>query len=287
MNSAERDPANFSREEWQQARRADMDARALKELFRECWAVSDSAKAFRQVLAERGFHLARGDRRGFVAVDYRGEVYAIARWTGLKAREVKAKLGDPERLPGVEETKAAIAAKMSPAIEGYIREARAAFRMKAASLSARKKRMSEAHRAGRAALEEAHEARRSEETKLRAARLSLGFRGIWDRLSGKYARIRRQNEWEAWQAHVRDRDEKDALILRQLEERQELQQDIKAARREHAENMLLLHRDVAEYMAMEGRPPPASPRSLTSEYGPERRQERQDRQDRDGPDIER
>jgi hypothetical protein len=32
--------------------------------------------------------LARGDRRGFVAVDYRGEVYAVARQAGVKTRGI-------------------------------------------------------------------------------------------------------------------------------------------------------------------------------------------------------
>jgi hypothetical protein len=42
MNSEERNPLNFTIEEWQQAKRAKQDPRALKEMFQECWAVSDS-----------------------------------------------------------------------------------------------------------------------------------------------------------------------------------------------------------------------------------------------------
>jgi hypothetical protein len=39
----------------------------------------------------RGYYLAQGDRRGFVAVDWQGEVYAIAKWAGVKTRDVRAK----------------------------------------------------------------------------------------------------------------------------------------------------------------------------------------------------
>ncbi len=92
-----------------------------------------------------------------------------------------------------------------------------------------------------------------------AARLAHGLRGLWDRLSGKYARTRRQNEWEAWQGHVRDRDERDDLVQRQLDQRRALQHDIRLARSDHTKEMLLLHRDVADYMQMAGREPAQPP----------------------------
>ncbi|MCW5698534.1 MAG: relaxase/mobilization nuclease domain-containing protein [Rhodospirillales bacterium] len=64
MDSKERDPMNFSRAQWQQARRAKQNPRALKSLFQECWAVSDSRKAFAQALKDRGYALARAARPG-------------------------------------------------------------------------------------------------------------------------------------------------------------------------------------------------------------------------------
>ncbi|WP_456386603.1 relaxase/mobilization nuclease domain-containing protein [Profundibacter sp.] len=99
---ADRDPLNYSQAEAQQAKRVKRDARALKEMFQKCWAGSDSRAAFAHALKEQGFILARGSRRGFVAVDAAGEVYAIARWVGVKAKEVRARLGDLEGLPNVE-----------------------------------------------------------------------------------------------------------------------------------------------------------------------------------------
>lgn len=45
-------------------------------------------------------------------------------------------------------------------------------------------------------------------------------------MTGKYGKLRKQNEFEAWESHLRDREEKDALIARQLEERQALQKSI-------------------------------------------------------------
>ncbi len=57
-----------------------------------------------QALEECGYYLAKGDRRGFVAVDWRGEVYVVSRWVGIKVKEVTARLGDPESLPSIADT---------------------------------------------------------------------------------------------------------------------------------------------------------------------------------------
>ena len=107
-----RDPLNFSREEWQQAKRVGLDPREIKSVFRQCWESSDNRASFEQALKERGFWLARGDRRGFVAVDYLGEVYSLSRYTGVKAKELEARLGDRDQLTSVDVVKAEIAKGM-------------------------------------------------------------------------------------------------------------------------------------------------------------------------------
>ena len=86
LNAAERDPRNFSLVEWQKAKRQGKDPRVMKADFQSAWTHSDSPAALTAALEERGYFLARGDRRGFVAVDWRGEVYALARWTGVKRK---------------------------------------------------------------------------------------------------------------------------------------------------------------------------------------------------------
>ncbi|MGH8647066.1 MAG: hypothetical protein ACREX4_22460 [Gammaproteobacteria bacterium] len=54
----------------------------------------------------------RGDRRGFVALDFQGEVYAIAKWAGIKTKQVHARLGDEQILPSVAEVQNRIAHEM-------------------------------------------------------------------------------------------------------------------------------------------------------------------------------
>lgn len=104
------DPLNYSLEEQQVANRAKRDPKAIKALLQECWACSDNKVSFVTALQENGFTLARGDRRGFVALDADGNVYSLSRWLGVKTKELKARLGDPDLLPNIEtvfETEAA------------------------------------------------------------------------------------------------------------------------------------------------------------------------------------
>ncbi len=257
VDSRQRDPTNFTRAEWRQAKRNGHDPKALKAMFQECWAISDSGAAFAKALEERGYWLARGDRGGFVVADFRGEIYSVARYTGLRTKEVKAKLGDPNALRPVSETKALIAARMTNVLKGYVREALGAFNSQSASLAFKKSQLAQHHRHERQRLKERQEARWREETARRTARLSKGFRGAWDRLTGKYGRIRRDNEREAYRAFVRDQAQKQTLIEAQLRERQALQKEIVRVRQTHAKELAQLHRDVAHYTRMNAQEPPS------------------------------
>jgi len=103
QKAQDRDPLNYSAEEAGQAKRVKRDPTDLKKLLKTCWDSSDSKSAFANELAEHGFCLARGDRRGFVSVDARGEVYSHSRWLGVKTKDLTARLGDFVDLPDVEE----------------------------------------------------------------------------------------------------------------------------------------------------------------------------------------
>lgn len=271
MDSKERDPRNFTREQWQQAMRASLDPKAIKTLFQECWAVSDSRQAFAKALEERGYTLARGDRRGFVAIDFRGEVYAISKWTGVRTKDVAAKLGDPKSLRTVEETKAAIARAMTGQVRRYIHDAKVAHKKEFAALAFKRTDLVQSQRDERRRLVEAQRERRIAETNARAARLPRGFRGIWDRLTGTYGKIRRENEREAFQAYKRDREEKQALVERQLRQRQTLVKEIRRVRVIQAEEMARLTEEVAFFLRLGGPEPPDLQRDFREAGQPDRK----------------
>lgn len=72
-------------------------------------------------------------------------------------------------------------------------------------------------------------------------------------MTGKYGKLRKQNEFEAWESHLRDREEKDALIARQLEERQALQKSILKVRVERGAEWNELNAEIAAYLMMDGK----------------------------------
>ncbi|UWQ48652.1 relaxase/mobilization nuclease domain-containing protein [Leisingera caerulea] len=247
QDRALRDPLNFTRAEWQQARRVGLDPREIKAVFRQCWNASDNRASLERSLKERGFWLARGDRRGFVAVDYRGEVYALARYTGVKTKDIEARLGDRNALRALSEVKAEIAGNMTDRLQSFIKQAERDAKQRMAVVAFRKADMAGRHQTDRRELWDAIERRWQAETQQRAARLPKGFSGIWHRITGRYARLKAQNEQEALQGHHRDRAEKDALIFKQLEERQALQREIRAQRTAAQSELMRLREDVAQY----------------------------------------
>ncbi len=207
IDQALRNPLNFSREEWQQAKRREVDPRLLKSMFRACWHATDNAATLKRALEEKGFFLARGDRRGVVAVDYRGEVYALGRYSGVKEKDVRGRFPKLEALPSVD----AAYGKISPSIE-FCRT-----------------QMVQRQRHERAELGEAQKERWKAEERARAANLPRGFSGIWQRITGKYQKIKLQNEVETLKSWQRDRAEKDAMIARQQHERQDFRAAVQSA----------------------------------------------------------
>lgn len=108
----EKELAAPTREEEQQARRKGQDLQNLRASIREAWEKSENGKSFAEALDERGFTLAQGEKRDYVAIDEQGSVYSIGkRTTGATAREVRAKLADLDRehIPTVEQARASLA----------------------------------------------------------------------------------------------------------------------------------------------------------------------------------
>lgn len=223
MQSDERDPANYSLAQWQQAKRAGRDPKETKQAFQECWAVSDGQAAFAQALSSRGLMLAKGDRRGFVAIDHTCEVYAVAKWTGVKAKDIAAKLGDPDGLPSVEQAKIDMAKAMSERLTALRDEQTRAIETRLDEIRARQQDEAKRHREALEALKAQQQERWIAETNERQKRFKTGWRGWLDRVTGGRQRIEKRNEQEAFEAMRRDQTQRDALVFKQIEERKALQ----------------------------------------------------------------
>ena len=247
--AADRSPWHLSREEHRQAVRLSEDPRALKALFKGAWEQSDTLQTFAAALQERGMLLARGDRRGFVALDMAGGIYSLTRWIDIGTRELKARLGKPETLPTVEQAKTYIAERMGENLQRYIAESRQRAKAIRQPLVEETRAMALVQRAERAQLIENQQKRWVEETKLRTARLPIGMKWLWQKASGKYQKIRAQNEAETKACLERDRKELHALVREHLLERQELQKTVKAYKEEHTREALRIRQEVAKYVS--------------------------------------
>lgn len=237
IDPALRNPLNFDRKEWFKAKRAGKDPRDIKAAILQCWAASDSGKAFRNALEQRGYYLAQGDRRAVVAIDTNGEVYSVARWTGLKSRQVVVRVGDVEALPSVAAVQEHIVGLVQAKLTGFAATVAEDFARAANALEARRLAMVAHHRTTRLDLQAARQVRQIAEARERAERFRKGVLGLWDRITGQHAKLRGQNEAEAAACAERDAAEKQALIERQLEERQRLQQEINEERRGYAREL--------------------------------------------------
>lgn len=207
----DRDPLNTSRQEAQQAHRTGRDRAALKAMFRGCWEQSDSGTAFAAALQSQGYVLARGTRRGVVAVDAEGKIWSLSRWCGVKARELARKVGDLERLPDVDAATARARGTPSPdrAQPGP------AFEHK-------RKGLVEQQRAERAALLAAQEVRRIERLKA----MPKGVRAAFLKVTGRYTRVMAEREEAAKAAQQQDRAEQQRLIDQHLAARRALDRDL-------------------------------------------------------------
>ncbi|MFN3171221.1 MAG: relaxase/mobilization nuclease domain-containing protein [Hyphomicrobiales bacterium] len=262
MNSEERDPLNFTMTEWQQAKRQGIDPRTIKSTIQECWAVSDSRAAFASVLCERGYWLAKGDKRGAVVVDWRGEAYAVARMAGVKTKEVKDRLGDCTDLPSVNETNAMLAERFTDKHREFAEEINARHDDESAHLKDRKNILIKKQRQQREELNQAQTIRRTNETRQRAVRLPTGIKALWFRLTGQYSKLKSEIEADAQKSMDRDQAARRKMIESQIVERRRLQAEVGSLRFKRELEIKKLNRDMARFFETDGSKPDNSVRKI-------------------------
>ena len=217
--TGERDPRNFTLAEWQQARRIKEDPREIKAAFQDAWAISDSKAAFDHALKERGYWLAKGDKRGYVAVDRHGEVHSIAKRVGVRTKAVRERLGDMNALPSVADAKIELARAMQAKMADFQREVAEREEHEREEATRKREALKTRQRAVREASREAARLRQQAEEQDRVKRLRGGLLGLWDRIRGERKRTLERNTQEAETARQRDKTERDRLAAAQLTQR--------------------------------------------------------------------
>ncbi len=220
INTEERNPLNYSLEEYQQAKRNGKDVRHIKAAFQDSWALSDSPAALYNALNERGFKLAKGDRRGFVAVDSNGEIYSLPKWIGVKTKAVRERIGKDYELKSTDETKAEIAQEMKAKMLQYAFELKAKNDLRKRDAKDQRSELVKEQREERTETKAAIEARQLQEAQARQEKFRHGLKGLWDWMRGENARIKQENILEASHTAKRDQLQQEELIERQRKQRE-------------------------------------------------------------------
>ena len=208
------DSLNFALEEWQQAKRSKRNPKEIKAIFQKCWQQSDNLNSFAASLKRQGYCLAQGDRRGFVAVDQHLEVHSISRRVGIKNKEVNAKLGNSTNLPSVDETQELIMQQQANS-ENTVKAETLRQQQLHEDYERSRRTMIMRHRKERAELLKHQEERRIAENKIRVARLPTGLKALWFLITGKYQKIKEQNERETKAAAISNIKEQAQLVFSQ------------------------------------------------------------------------
>jgi len=260
-NKKDRNAYEYTHVEAQQANRAKLDPADLKKLFKDCWEVSDSCSAFAAALWENGFCLARGDRRGFVAVDQQGKVYSLSRWCGVKTKELRSRFGNPDDLPSVEKALQLLQRQEHPYKDiPALDELETQYQAKLAAVIQRQRDegMDLVHHQEQASLIQIKEVN---------AALPKGVKALWAKVIGTWQEQVEHLDAQAVALRVNQSRETKALIQSHLAERQALDRNF-----EYQRSKLKFEAEVSERNAGQSgrllKPDPRQPLILPKEKVP-------------------
>jgi hypothetical protein len=260
-----RSPWHLTREEYRQAVRLAEDPQTLKAMLKGAWEQSDTKETFLRALEERGFLLAKGDRRGYVLLDVTGGVYSLTRWLDIGTRDLKARLGKPDSLPDIGAAQEFLASRLNENLNRYMTEAKTRAKAARLPLVREIRALVTVQRQERDVLVKSQQTRWVQESRQRVARLPKGFKGIWHKATGDYAKVIAQNTQETKLSLARDRKELHQLVRRQLKERQELQKSVLTYQEEEKREALRIRQEIARYVSTATEPfipqKPAEPAS--------------------------
>lgn len=102
-------------EKQQQERTGITKAERMAEIA-ACWTATKTGPEFVRAMEDKDYHLARGDKRGHVVIDFYGEVHSLSKYLSgvAKKKELMDRLDayPPDKLPDVETTRAYVRQKL-------------------------------------------------------------------------------------------------------------------------------------------------------------------------------
>lgn len=244
LNKELTDKRNFTLSEWQQAKRAGKDPKQQKAMFQDTWAISDTKESFANALKEQGYILAKGDRRGFVAVDHQGEVYSVSRWVGTKAKQVRERMGNDEGLPNVTKAHEEAGQMVADRLKELRIEQAHQVKERQEKFNAERERKREQHRREQEQIAKEQAAREAREAQERLDRLRTGLWGLLDRVTGLRKRTLELNVQEEIRAKERDQKERQTAEEEQKYVQENLQRKVDMDKEQYIKTQQELRHDV-------------------------------------------
>ncbi len=209
-------------------------------LLLDCWQKSDSKSAFINALEEHSLFLARGDRRGFVAVDHNGEVYSLSRWLGIKSKDLKARFGNQEDLQPVAEVLAKLKAKQGDDYQSKITEAVSPFDNDLGVFEAKREKLKRDFADLKSEMVLRHQAELRDLYSQFSLHPKSRFQAKWQSISGFSKQHREQIQFDIHNLKSRHTDEKHDLWDRHLTSTRKLYKEKKhlLGRKSLAEKLL-------------------------------------------------
>lgn len=246
QNKQNRETTNFNLSEWQTAKRQEINPKALKAHIQKLWQQSDNLKSFQNALKENGFILAKGQKRSFVLVDTEGEVRALSRTLSIKTKEIKAKLGNSEELPDIEQAKTQLSQVQKDRVAKLKAELKQRHDVQLLSIKNRIDVMSETQREEREKQTKFHLERQRQERDTRQTQYQKGLRGLWQFVTGRYHKQKKKHEAQYKAGLVRDEEERQQLIEQQLKQRQALQVHLETVKVRQQEEVMMISADFVQ-----------------------------------------
>jgi len=236
-------PLNFELGEWQQAKRLGLDPKEVKQLFQDAWRRSGDLATVRMELADKGFLLANGDRRRFIALDAFGNAFSVSRMLGVSTKVLEGHFGASAQLPGVQKVLTDTKLRNGPNVQATLRQFQRQHRRELTPLRWERRRIVRAQRAERVQMGGAHKRSVTAGNRQRVLRVKDWQQGALQHLTGELPFIRKQNANESWDEYQRFRRKMEQVYERQLEELRMLQRSIDRVRaRQQAEQLALIAR---------------------------------------------
>ncbi len=131
--------------------------------------------------------IIEANQRGFVAFDWRGEVYSLSRRCDVKSKALNVRLGDANALPTVDQTQEELDPTLLQQMQRLHHRVEEAYAARFSTPQTRKEQLKQGHVQERTVLEEQQAKRAAKEQEERQPHFTRCLRELSSRVTGQHA----------------------------------------------------------------------------------------------------